>query len=170
MKKRVLKILLGITLVLLVVLEGKFMLLSRDISEINPGFKTFDMQFLYSNQQFYDQLSAYTPQVFKLYEEFHRYDYVFPLVYGLFFMSWLSMTWKGKWGFIRWLPLFASVLDYSENIALDRLVGLYPVRSDWLPQLVGGISFFKLLVIGISFFLCLLGSSLLIRNKCFVTK
>lgn len=170
MRKRVLKILLGISLVLLVVIEGKFMLLSRDISVISPGFKTIDMQFLYSNQQFYDQISEYTPQVLKLYEEFRRYDYVFPLVYGIFFMSWLSMVWRGKWRFVRWLPFIASALDYSENLGLDRLFKMYPVRSDWLPQLVGSISFGKLLIIGASFFLCLLGSSLLIRNKHVVTK
>ena len=78
------------------------------------------------------------------------FDLIWPLVYGLPLFATLNRFIQPKLNFRKWivlLPLFATLLDYLENIIFTLLVTLYPTEIPllaWIGVTVSALKWFAL--------------------------
>lgn len=78
------------------------------------------------------------------------FDLIWPLVYGLPLFATLNRFIQPKLNFRKWivlLPLFATLLDYLENIIFTLLVTLYPTEIPllaWIGVTVSALKWFTL--------------------------
>ncbi len=90
-------------------------------------------------------------------------DFVFPPVFGLFFVFWIVYVWRqlGEGQLWRWLllvPLGAVLADYTENFAIIALARAYPRQLIALAMDLPGFSSLKWGLVFSSILLGLLGS------------
>jgi hypothetical protein len=131
-----------------------------------------DMLFTYSPSTIYEKLTLFGPDGRSAYGIFlERVDFLFPAVYGLFFVM------VTTFGFSRLfpnrpalqklslLPCFTTLFDYAENLCFLALLRIYPVESHNLQKLANVCTLAKWTFAAVSIVLLLvatLGS--LMRN------
>lgn len=92
------------------------------------GLASPDTQFIYSASDLKALISNYSELARKEYIIAKvRFDILWPIVYGLWLTSGLSIVLKGRWrkGLI-FLPFIAVIFDFLENIAVSTAMATYP--------------------------------------------
>jgi hypothetical protein len=131
-----------------------------------------DMLFTYSPSTIYEKLTRFGLDGRSAYRIFlERVDFLFPAVYGLFFVM------VTTFGFSRLfpnrpalqklglLPWFTTLFDYAENLCFLALLRIYPVESPNLQKLANAFTLAKWTFAAISIVLLLVATlGLLIRN------
>ena len=122
------------------------------IQSLNPHAWPDTMLF-YSSDRFYGLIESYGHEQRSLYIILRwTFDLVYPLVYGLYFLTWILYLSQKKTLLIY--PLLGIGFDYIENILATVTVGMYPKELPFLVYLMQGFSLLKWLFLLIS--ICIL--------------
>jgi hypothetical protein len=131
-----------------------------------------DMLFTYSPSSIYEKLTLFGPDGRSAYGIFlERVDFLFPAVYGLFFVT------ATTFGFSRLfanrpalqklsvLPWCTTLFDYAENLCFLAVLRIYPAESRNLQKLANVVTLAKWTFAAISIVLLLVATlGLLIQN------
>jgi hypothetical protein len=131
-----------------------------------------DMLFTYSPSTIYEKLTRFGLDGRSAYRIFlERVDFLFPAVYGLFFVMVTTFGFSGlfpnrptlqKLGLLPW---FTTLFDYAENLCFLALLRIYPVESPSLQKLANVFTLAKWTFAAISIVLLLVATlGLPIRN------
>ena len=127
----------------IIILEVVFMILIKELTAIG-GYGILDSM-IYNSDKAYEVISSYTSEGITLYKQIQLLDFIFPLIYGMLLFGLLYQP-KSK---LIWIPILASVMDYSENLCIRAMLTAYPKELG-----IGTLSFiftvFKFLLIFIS--------------------
>ncbi len=96
-----------------------------------------------------------------------RFDILWPLVYGFFFITTLALLWR-NYGFrllLLWLPLVGVGFDLLENTVVSIVFMVYPHELRWLAHVAGFVTLFKWLAIGTTVGLVLIGLVLNVKAR-----
>ena len=131
-----------------------------------------DMLFTYSPSSIYEKLTRFGLDGRCAYRIFlERIDFLFPAVYGLFFV--MVTTFGSSRLFpnrpalqkLGLLPWCTTLFDYAENLCFLALLRIYPVESPNLQKLANAFTLAKWTFAAISIVLLLVATlGLLIRN------
>jgi hypothetical protein len=131
-----------------------------------------DMMFTYSPSSIYEKLTQFGADGRSAYRIFLlRVDFLFPAVYGLFFVMvttfGLSLLFPNRPALqkLSLLPLFTTLFDYAENLCFLAILGSYPVESPNLEKLANAFTLAKWTFAAVSIVLLLVATlGLLLRN------
>lgn len=160
------------TVFIIFVLPG----VSSTTREITGSNLSPDTSFFYSIETLYNIVEDYGAAGRDYYiNSRFTFDVIWPIVYGFFLVSALSLTFKVTIAnknlyFINLLPLFAVVFDFLENIAVSFLMYRDPLTSH-IGYLAPYFTLIKWLLIFSAFSLLVIGfivrCFLFIRRKFF---
>ena len=126
------------------------------------GAPSPDMSLLYTPRELYAMAEAYGPEGRVAYVRARfTFDLVWPVVYLAFLatsISWLSrraFAPDSAWQRLNLVPVFATLLDYLENIAAALVIGRYPARTLVVDTLAPVFTLTKWMLVGGSFVLLL---------------
>ena len=116
--------------------------------------ESIDTNFSFDPASIYRIVEAYGPsgRAYYIWQRW-TFDLIWPLVYGLPLFSTLNRFIPKLFRFrtmIVFLPLFATILDYLENVTFTVLVSLFPTEIPLLAVLGVTISAFKWFALGTS--------------------
>jgi len=133
-----------VCLILILIVEVFFTINMNALKEVS-GHGILDST-IQNSQGYYDIISSYGDEGFRVYKNIRRVDMVFPLIYGLLLILLLKQV-----GFkYYWLPLVASLFDISENLLIGRMLNAYPDQLD-VGLLLSSLIFIKFSIILVSF-------------------
>lgn len=119
---------------------------SKDLDQVG----ILDKALNYSPSEAYSRLTAYGEEGRYAYLIFlERVDSVFPLVYGLFFVTVVNFGYVRIFPAKPWaqklslLPLAATIFDYSENCCFIIMLKSYPARLDAVARAANVFTFAK---------------------------
>lgn len=131
-----------------------------------------DTSFIYSVEDLYTMAGVYGAEGRMYYIKLrYTFDLVWPIVYLLFLVSYLTIVFRPleiriSWKMINLLPFGAVLLDFMENIAASIVMYRYPLRSPVIAELAPIFTFLKWSLISASFCAIIVGMCLLvIQNK-----
>ncbi|KAJ3090448.1 hypothetical protein HK102_003700 [Quaeritorhiza haematococci] len=103
--------------------------------------KHLDLHFLFTPDTAYQVARDLGSAGRSLYlSQFSPVDAVFPLIYGMFMSSALSILYETRFGtWVRFVPLVTIFADYIENTCIATVLAAYPNRKD-VAGLVGGLA------------------------------
>ena len=106
-----------------------------------------DTMLFYSAEKFYLLMDNYGSSGRNLYIILRwTFDFIYPLVYGVFLLSWLLFLMDKLNKIYKWmiyLVMFAVTMDYLENIFASINVGIYPKEIPLLVYIMQVSSFLK---------------------------
>jgi len=116
--------------------------------------ESIDTNFSFDPAAIYRIVEAYGPsgRAYYIWQRW-TFDLIWPLVYGLPLFSTLNRFIPKLFRFrtvIVFLPLFATILDYLENVTFTVLVSLFPTEIPLLAVVGVTISAFKWFALGTS--------------------
>lgn len=98
--------------------------MEADIKALSGGVGVIDLEFFYSPAKVFSMLSAYGPEGIHLYLIAQwTVDLVFPVIGGLFFITFLLWLGAKKWW---WLGVLLTLSDWTENIFVTLLLVQFP--------------------------------------------
>lgn len=125
-----------------------------------------DTSFTYSPQQLYAIAESYGPAGRDYYILSRlRFDIVWPLAYGSFFVSAIAVSFRQKKGLLLLLPILSVVFDLFENLFVSLVFAAYPVELDLFAWLAAGSTLLKWTLLMGSVLLLLYGIVERIRYK-----
>lgn len=131
-----------------------------------------DMSFIYSVEDIYSMAEAYGTEGRMYYIKLrYTFDLVWPMVYLLFLVAYLTIAFRPldismSWKMLNLLPFGAVVFDFMENIAVSIVMYRYPLRSPGIAELASIFTFLKWSLIGASFCALVVGMGILtVQNK-----
>ena len=130
---------------------------SENSKEYYGETKAPDTSFVYSGNDLFNMAQEFGQSGRDYYIRSRiTFDIVWPVSYGLFLWALIAIlgkTIKNKsLKTIILLPFFGVIFDYLENIGASVVMYLYPVRINFLNNLVPIFTFLKWIIIGASFF------------------
>lgn len=130
----------------------------------SAGIEGLDTTFLYTPEEAYTNLAAYTDAGREVLRRFHvTVDLVNPILYSsllILLISWLfrrSFAPQSRLQKLNLLPLGAALFDLLENVSIFILFSVYPQRPDSVAWLATTSTVLKTLCIYGSFALVLIG-------------
>jgi hypothetical protein len=125
-----------------------------------------DTSFTYSPQQLYAIAESYGPagRDYYILSRF-RFDIVWPLAYGSFFVSAIAVSFRQKKGLLLVLPMLSVLFDLLENLFVSVVFAAYPVELDLFAWLAAGSTLLKWTLLMGSVLLLLYGIVERIRYK-----
>lgn len=139
------------------------------LKHLSGGVGVIDSTFNYSADQVYSMIEAYGPKGRKVHIILEIVDFIFPLIYSLFFSLCVTLITRQMFPLntftktICLLPLSIILFEYVENIGVLTMLFSYPRRLDVLASITNAATILKTLVTvysllaiiagGISFFL-----------------
>ncbi len=141
-QKNNLIILLITTLVFLAFMIWVLPAVSETTREITGTTLSPDTSFFYTAETLYQIASEYGPEGRSYYiRSRFTFDVIWPIVYGAFLISAISMLFKkpirGKdYHFLNLLPVFGIIFDFLENIGASFVMFRYPemtIIANWTP-------------------------------------
>jgi len=125
-----------------------------------------DTSFTYSPQQLYAIAESYGPAGRDYYILSRlRFDIVWPLAYGSFFVSAIAVSFRQKKGLLLVLPMLSVLFDFLENLFVSVVFAAYPVELDLFAWLAAGSTLLKWTLLMGSVLLLLYGIVERIRYK-----
>lgn len=142
----------------------------------NPGVKkyaekgSFDTRFYYNADDVYETLDGMDPSVdIRHHLIFHIVDYVYMVVYFLFFVAAGLFFGKGKYRLLCYiLPFVLVFFDLIENIFLDAVMMIYGTRGerlDILANIAGVATLLKTVMLAVNALFILLLAALYIADS-----
>jgi hypothetical protein len=137
---------------------------SATTKEITGSSLSPDTSFFYSVDTIYQIAEEYGEAGREYYiNSRFTFDVVWPVVYGFFLVSALSLIFKkpiaGKsFHMFSLLPLFAMIFDFLENITLAYVMFIYPLTS-FVAYVAPYFTLMKWLLIYLAFVLVIIGVS-----------
>lgn len=144
LKKRNTMILLGIVFILFMIIVLPMM--SELLFNVTNSNMSPDTSMSFDINGYYNMLEMYGAQGRKYYiVQRWTFDVLWPLVYGLFFVSLILYLSDRLHASRRYfvIPLLGVVFDFIENIIASITMGIYPNRVDFLYYLLRVTSMFK---------------------------
>jgi len=109
-----------------------------------------DMMFTYSPSSIYQKLTQFGPQGRSTYRIFlERVDFLFPAVYGLFFVMVTTFGFSRLFPHrlalqkLSLLPWFTTLFDYAENFCFLAILRRFPSESPSLEKLANAFTLAK---------------------------
>jgi len=135
------------------------------------GLPSPDLSLVYTACDLYDMARGYGAEGRAYYiRSRFGFDLAWPLTYGLFLTSALTILFKGlrvspTTKLTNLLPLFAVIFDLAENISASVVMYRYPASSNLFARLSPMATLFKWSFVALSIVMVLSGLLLHIRKK-----
>ena len=131
-----------------------------------------DLQFWYTPQRAYEIIGTYPPELLRS-AAIGRLtvDMVYPLIYGFMIYFMLTVTFRRAFpknifsNWIIFIPWGGVLFDYLENISLSIIYLRYPLELTTLAWIASIFTAIKWILIGIGFFLVLIGGIKLLFQR-----
>lgn len=141
-----------------------FILGVPQLKQLSGGIGVIDSTFNYSADKVYTMIEAYGPQGRKIHIALEVVDFIFPLIYSLFFSLSVTLILRHMFPLntftqtICLLPLLIIVFEYVENIGVLAMLVSYPRRLEVLAVITNVATLLKTLVTVYSLFAVLAGA------------
>ena len=120
--------------------------------KITGGANILDLELGYTYDEAYQILTALGTEgrIFYL-TKIIPIDFVFPFIYMLFFTSWIALLIKHitdkKWcKYLLFVPVFAMLFDWIENMSIIVLLHSYPNLSAWAVFTASTVGILKMIL------------------------
>lgn len=141
-----------------------FVLFNFLLSSFMPKEYALDLKFAYSVEEAYTAIGHLDLDQRQIYRfGIWVFDMPYMVVYCLLFSGILMKLWKNKT--TAWIPLSVFVMDLFENLAVLRILKLYPVQNDSLAILASCFSTTKWVLVGILILALFTGLFLILSSR-----
>jgi hypothetical protein len=133
-----------------------FVLPNQSAKSLSAGIEQSpDTSIFYTSQTLYQLAEDYGQEGRDFYvTQRFTFDLIFPLVYGLFFIStigFLSYRIKAnKYKYLIYLPIISVIFDYLENISTSITMYRYPKLTPFISDIAGFMTLFKWSILSLS--------------------
>ena len=117
-----------------------------------------DLTPMLNTQALTNIFTSYGVQGMTIYKTFEFYDNFFIISYAILFSSVIYLLFKKtKFKHLAWIPVIAGLLDYTENYFLAKIIADVSNISKSIASIAGTIITVKILLIGITMLLIIIG-------------